>query len=306
MKKILASLAMAALTLTATAQTPQNVTIIYGWNAADVAANFQRTLAAESNAQQKKYNFIFDVKPGAGAAIAAMHVEKTPNTVLATSSAFWIRPNFFPKESHQVENFRELMPACDGPLTMVSKKYKSVKEIPTDKPLTVGISGLGITTHLVAVEVAKKYPNMNIIPFKSTNEAMLATLSGTTDFSVNFVGDSYQYVTSKEEKNRLYMMGVTGNKPVAGSKPFIDQGFSPAMSYMNAPAHLVVPKTMPEAQYKELREIFVKAGRSQTVLDSYKADFCAPLNQMSDDQIEPWFNASNVRWKKLTSTISLK
>jgi tripartite-type tricarboxylate transporter receptor subunit TctC len=306
MKNILASLALAAVTLTATAQTPQNVTIFYGWNAADVAANFHRTLATEANSQQKKYNFIFDVKPGAGAAIAAMYVEKTPNTILATSSAFWIRPNFFPKESHQVENFRELMPACDAPLTMVSKKYKSVKEIPTDRPLNVGVSGLGITTHLVAVEVAKKYPNMNIIPFKSTNEAMLATLGGQTDFSVNFVGDSYQYVTSKEEKNRLYMMGVTGQKSVLNTKPFIEQGFDNTLSYMNAPAHLVAPKTMPEAQFKEIREIFVKAGRSQTVLDSYKADFCAPLNQMSDEQIDPWFAASNARWKRLTSTITLK
>jgi tripartite-type tricarboxylate transporter receptor subunit TctC len=305
MKKILVSLIMAASALTAQAQ-KQNITIYYGWNAADVAANFNRSIIEVANRQQDKYNFLFDVKPGAGAAIAAMHVEKTPNTILATSSAVWIRPNFFPKESHNVDNFRELMPHCDGPLTMVSKKYKSVKEIPTDRPLNVGVSGLGITTHLVAVEVAKQYPNMNIVPFKSTNEAMLATLSGVTDFSVNFVGDSYQYVNSQDEKTRLYMMGVTGNKPVAGSVPFIRQGFNSALEYMNAPAHLVVPKSMPEAQFKELRAIFVKAGRDPAVLDSYKADFCAPLNQMADDRIDPWWNVSNARWKKIASTITLK
>ena len=305
MKKLLASLALAAFALTAQAE-KQNITIYYGWNAADVAANFHRSIAEVANRQQDKYNFIFDVKPGAGAAIAAMYVEKTPNTILATSSAFWIRPNFFPKESHQVENFRELMPACDGPLTMVSKKYKSVKEIPTDRPLNVGVSGLGITTHLVAVEVAKRYPNMNIVPFKSTNEAMLATLSGTTDFSVNFVGDSEQYVTSRDEKTRLYMLGVSGEQAILGAQPFIRQGFSKDLSYMNAPAHMVVPKSMPEAQFKELRAIFVKAGRDQAVLNAYKADHCSPLNQMADDRIDPWFNASNARWKKLTSTITLK
>jgi len=302
MKKVLAVLLFAFAGLV---QAQQNVTIYYGWSAADAAANFHRTLAAESNKIQKKYNFIFDVKPGAGAAIASMYVEKNPNTVLATSSAFWIRPNFFPNESHKVENFRELMPTCDAPLTMVSKKYKSFKEIPTDKQLSVGVSGLGITTHLVATELVKKYPNMTIIPFKSTNEAVIAVLGGQTDFSVNFVGDSEQYLKDSSQ-GRMYMLGVTGETPVLNTPTFVSQGFDKTLSYMNAPAHLVVPNTMPDSQFKELRAIFVEAGRSQSVLDAYKADHCSSLNQMADDRIQPWFNMQNSRWKNIASTITLK
>lgn len=302
MKKILLAL-LATVALSAHAQ--QVVTVYYGWNASDTAANFHRTLVNEANKQQKKYTFIFDTKPGAGAAIAAMHVEKTPNTILATSSAFWIRPNFFPKESHDVANFRELMPACDAPLTMVSSKYKSIKEIPTDKPLTVAVSGLGITTHLVATEVAKKYPKMTIIPFKSTTDSVLSALSGTTDFSINFIGDSEQY-TLPESKTRLYMLGVTGTSPQLNIPTFVSQGFDKSLTYMNAPAHMVVPNTMSDSQFKEIREIFVKAGRGQSVLDSYKADHCSSLNQMGDDQIQPWYNASNVRWKRIASNITLK
>jgi len=302
MKKILLAL-LSAFALSANAQ--QVVTVYYGWNAADTAANFHRTLVNEANKQQKKYTFIFDTKPGAGAAIAAMHVEKTPNTILATSSAFWIRPNFFPKESHDVANFRELMPTCDAPLTMVSAKYKSVKEIPTDKPLTVAVSGLGITTHLVATEIAKKYPKMTIVPYKSTTDSVLSALSGTTDFAVNFIGDSEQY-TLPTSKTRLYMLGVTGNNPQLNTPTFVSQGFNNTLSYMNAPAHMIVPTTMPEAQFKEIRAIFVQAGRSRSVLDSYKADHCSSLNQMSDDHIDPWYNASNARWKRIASGITLK
>jgi tripartite-type tricarboxylate transporter receptor subunit TctC len=302
MRKVLAVLLFAFVGM---AQAQQNVTIYYGWSAADAAANFHRTLAAESNKIQKKYNFIFDVKPGAGAAIASMYVEKTPNTVLATSSAFWIRPNFFPNESHKVENFRELMPSCDAPLAMVSNKYKSFKEVPTDRPLTVGVSGLGITTHLVATEIVKKYPNITIVPFKSTNEAVIGALSGQIDFSVNFVGDSEQYLKDSTH-GRLYMLGVTGDTPVLNAPTFVSQGFDKTLTYMNAPAHLVVPNTMPDSQFKELRAIFVKAGLSQSVRDAYKTDHCSPLNQMPDDQIQPWFNVQNSRWKKITSTITLK
>lgn len=304
MKKFITAVALSLLALTAQAQ-QQTITIYYGWSASDKAANFHRTLAMEANKQQNKYNFIFDVKPGAGAAIAAMYVEKTPNTILATSSAFWIRPNFFPKESHSVENFRELMPSCDAPLVLVSKKYKSFNEVPTDKPLTVAVSGLGITTHLVATEIAKKYPNMTIVPFKSTTDSVLSVLSGTTDFGVNFVGDSDQY-TSPESKTRLYILGVSGNQPFGKVQPFSNQGFDKTLSNMNAPAHMVVPTSMPEAQFKEIRAILVKAGQANSVQDAYKADFCHSLNQMPDDRIDPWFNASNARWKRIASGITLK
>lgn len=288
-----------------TAQAKENITIYYGWNASDVAANFHRTLAAEANRQQDKYNFIFDVKPGAGAAIAAMYVAKTPDTILATSSAFWIRPNFFPAESHRVDDFRELMPQCDAPLTLVSSKYKSFGDIPKDRPLTVAVSGLGITTHLVATEVAKKYPNMTVIPFKSTAEGVISVLGGQTDFGVNFVGDSEQY-TLPTSKTRLYMLGVTGTQPVLGAKTFASQGFDRITESLNAPAHLVVPTTWSDIKFKEVRAILVQASRSQAVLDSYKPDHCQPLNQMANDQIQPWFNVSNARWKRIASGITLK
>jgi tripartite-type tricarboxylate transporter receptor subunit TctC len=186
----------------------------------------------------------------------------------------------------------------------VSSKYKSFSEIPTNKPLTVAVSGLGITTHLVATEVAKKYPNMTIIPFKSTTEAVVSVIGGQTDFGVNFVGDSEQYLNTKT--NRLYMLGVTGTQPVLGAKTFTSQGFGITMESLNAPAHLAVPTTWSDAKFKEVRAILVKAARSPAVSDSYKPDHCQSLNQMPDDQIQPWFNAQNVRWKRIASGITLK
>jgi len=79
------------------------VTIYYGWGPADSLANVSRTLADEANKIQNKYTFIFDSKPGAGGAVAAEYVKRTPNTILATSSAFFIRPNLYPTTAeHQV------------------------------------------------------------------------------------------------------------------------------------------------------------------------------------------------------------
>lgn len=303
MKKILL-VVLSAFALSAHAR--ETVTIAYGWSPGDVAANFSRTIAQEANKLQDKYTFVLEVKPGAGAAIATNYALNTPNTILATSSAFWIRPNFFPNESYDVSLFHELIPHCDAPLEVVSKKYKSWSEVPTDKPMTIAVSGLGITTHLVATEVAKKYPNIKVVPFKSTTDSITSTLGGVTDFSVNFMGDGDQYVNAQAEKNKLYALGITGEKADGKIPTLISMGFPKILSQMNAPAHIVIPNTIPDAKAKEWHDILAKAGRTPAVQAAYAVDHCVSLNQMPESQLQPWFNKQNSTWKEIASGITLK
>jgi tripartite-type tricarboxylate transporter receptor subunit TctC len=169
MKKLLLSLILSALSTTVVAK--ETVTIVYSWTPADTAANFHRTLAEEANKIQNRYRFVFDARPGAGGSIAANHVLNNSNTVLATASAFYIRPNFFPNESYDINAFKQLMPQCSAPALISSSKYKTWKEVPTDRPLTIGVSGLGTTTHLIATQVAKRYPQMTVVPFKKIGRA---------------------------------------------------------------------------------------------------------------------------------------
>jgi tripartite-type tricarboxylate transporter receptor subunit TctC len=303
MKNLLLSLAFSLLSLTATAK--ETVTIVYSWGPADTAANFHRTLVESANKIQDKYKFVFDTKPGAGGSIAANHVASTPNTVLATASAFFIRPNFFPNESHDLNAFRELMPQCSAPAVITSGKYKTWKEVPTDRPLTIGVSGMGTTTHLIAAQVAKKYPQMTVVPFKSTTDALLSVLSNNTDFAVNFLGDSEQY-TKPGAPRQVYALGLTGDKSVGGVSPLVTQGFTKSLARMNVPAQLLVPKSMPEAKFTELRNILVQAGRSKTVQQAFDKDFCESLNQMPTDQIQGYYYMQMVEWQRLSSGVSLK
>lgn len=299
MKKLLAIL-LASFALTVSAR--ETITIVYSWTAADTAANFHRSLADEANKIQSKYNFIFDVKPGAGGSIAARTVQAQPDTILATASAFFIRPNFFPNESHDISQFRELFPQCSAPAVITSKKYKTWADVPTDRPVTIGMSGMGTTTHLIAAQIEKKYPNLTIVPFKSTSEAILSVLSDSTDMAVNFMGDSAQYV----ETNKLNVLGATGSRTINGVKPLSSLGFTKDLDVMDVPAQLLVPTTFPEAKAKEIRDIFVRAGKRQAVIDSYKPDFCHNINQMSDRDIQPWYQKQTNDWKKLTTGVSLK
>lgn len=296
---MLASFAMAV-------SAAENVTIYYSWTAADVAANFHRSIADEANKIQTKYNFIFDVKPGAGGSIAANHILNTaPETgILANSSAFFIRPNFFPvTESHDIGKFKELLPVCSAPIVISSKKYKTWAEVPKDKPLTVGMSGMGTTTHLVSTQIAKNYPLMTIVPFKSTSEALMATLSDSTDFAINFFGDSAQYQTGK---NRVYVLGSTGDKTINGVLPLAKQGFAKDLALMNSPAQLLVPASIPDETFNAWRKILVQAARSERVQNTYKPDSCVSIDQMPDAEIQKFYQTQTDNWKRLTNGVLLK
>ena len=302
MKKILAII---LATICITAQSKETVTIYYSWSPADVAANFYRALSIEANKIQDKYTFIFDTKPGAGGSVAAAYILSNPqsNLLLANSSSFFIRPNFFSgAESHDVNTFKELAPQCTAPIVITSKKYKSWIDVPADRPLTIGISGMGTTTHLVSIQILKKYPNLNIIPFKSTTDALISVLGDNTDFATVFLGDVAQY---SEGKNKMYVLGVGGNQTINGIEPLSRQGFSKDLELMNPPHQLLVPVTVSNVKFKEWRKILLEAGRSQTVLDSYKPDHCQSINQMPDNELQPWYNKQTEDWKRLTHDIKL-
>jgi tripartite-type tricarboxylate transporter receptor subunit TctC len=303
MKNLLLTLCFTLLSLSAHAK--ETVTIVYSWTAADTMANYSRTLAAEANRIQDKYTFIFDARPGAGGSIAANHVANTPNTILATASAFFIRPNFFPNESHDLTAFKELMPQCSQPALISSIKYAMWKDVPRDRPLTIGVSGLGTTTHLIATQIARQYPQMTVVPFKSVSEALTSVLGGNTDFAVNFIGDSQQFAQSNGPR-RVYMLGITGDKTVAGVAPLVTQGFPKSLSRMNIPAQLIVPKNVPDSKFTEWREILVEAGRSKAVQQAFNKDYCESMNQMPADQIQGFYHMQTVEWQRLSSGASLK
>ena len=300
MKKLLT---IVMVLLASLAQARETVTIIYAWSPADAAANFHRQLVQESNRIQDRFTFVFDTRPGAGGSIAANHVLNNPNHILATASAFYIRPNFFPTESHDLTRFRGLFPACAAPAVISSKKYRSWADVPANTRLTIGMSGLGTTTHLIAHQLLKRYPQIVIVPYKSTSDALMAVLNDSTDFSVNFLGDSAQYL---EGRARVYQLGITGNQTVNGVQPLSQQGFPRDLELMNVVAQLAIPTTMSDSRVQELREIFLRAGKTTAVAEAYKVDYCSSINQMPSAEVQPWYVRQVADWKRLTQGVNLQ
>jgi tripartite-type tricarboxylate transporter receptor subunit TctC len=70
--------------------------------------------------------------------------------------------------------------------------------------------------------------------------------------------------------------------------------------------HLVVPATIDNKKYSEWREILVKAANTTSVRNAYKVDFCVPMDQMADKEIDQWFNNQVVFWKNMTTGVVLE
>jgi tripartite-type tricarboxylate transporter receptor subunit TctC len=281
------------------------VTIYWGWGPADSLANISRTLTDEANKIQNKYTFIFDTKPGAGGAIAAEYTKRTPNTILATSSAFFVRPNLYPTTTgYSIEDFKELMPQCYSPISISSSKYHSWKEVPKDAPLFIGNAGMGSTTHLTSIQLKQNYPNLTFVSFKGVAEAFTGMVAGDVDFDAGFLGSAENWNTGNNKK--VTVLGITGSDKNSKYSLLIDQGFSPSLGSINLPQHLVVSSTTSPEKFNEWREILVQAARSNAVQESYKSNYCTPMDNMLTKDIQAWFYSQATRWKKLSRGINLE
>lgn len=298
MKKLIAVITMA---LAMTAQAKEIITIVYAFNVSDTRANYSRQLIGEANKTQDKYTFIIEGKPGAGGSIAARHVAANPNTILASTGAFFVRPNFFPNESHSLEDFRELLVQTTTPMSAASVKYKSFKDIPADTPLLIGVSGLGVVSHLSAVQLMTRYPNVTIVPFKSTSDALLSLLSGDLDISIGFMGEQEHWVDQKTPGGKsVAVLGITGPKNINGHPTYTSSGFPQVFTKMNNPSHLVAPKSMPNEKFKEIREILYKASKSKSVMQTYEVDF-GSIVDVPTDKLDSWYKEQSDHWAKMSS-----
>lgn len=224
---------------------------------------------------------------------------------MAHSTAFFVRPVVYPNESYNLALFQEQYPHCMAPMAVTSSKYKNWKSILPGEKTTVGISGLGVTTHLAAVQLQSKYPDMTIVPFKSTTDSMLSMVSGQTDFHIGFISEAEQWTKANKDGGRVVnVLGITGTKIINGYPTLVSEGFPQSFAQMNVGHHLVVTAKQDDARTKEFYEIFSKAAKTKAVRDAYAVDYCEPLT-VSYADLPKFYKFHTEYWKKLSSGIKI-
>jgi tripartite-type tricarboxylate transporter receptor subunit TctC len=171
--------------------------------------------------------------------------------------------------------------------------------------LTIGVSGLGTTTQLFATQIQAQYPQLTVIPFKSTSESLLSVAAGHIDLHVAFLGEVGTWSADTNKSRRLNVLGISGTSSVRGFPTLASQGFGRTVADIGVPFHLVVPASMPDTKFKEWRDILVQAGQSDRVKETYQHDVCVPY-ELSNENLEPWYRAQVLKWQSLSQGVKLE
>jgi tripartite-type tricarboxylate transporter receptor subunit TctC len=293
MRKVILALILSVSSAFAIAN--QVVPIVWPFAAGSAQASFLRELIEESNKQQDKYQFVFENKPGAGGAVAANYVLNNNSfALLGTTSAFFIRPLFFPNESYNVSSFAPVYVQCtDQPLVLISTKFKSFEDLKNNKRLTVGAIN-GTITDIIVQQLAKSLPGVTVdlIPYQGVLQSANDVLGGHLDLAVGFVADVDQFV----KLERLSIVGMTGTIDHAGHKTFNSQKVS-GFTRLSSSYSILANKNMNTETIEEIHRIFDKSANSKKLKASYERDLCKPSN-LSFIETGIQFNRWQTYWKE--------
>jgi tripartite-type tricarboxylate transporter receptor subunit TctC len=299
--KLKTMLTIAALTITSMASAAETISILWGFSIGSNQASTLRIMSDEANKAQSKYNFIVESKAGAGGSIAANHVLQHPNiTLVGMSSSFFIRPAVETIGIHDLAKFKPILIQGTGaPVSVISKKYKNINELLKQENPSVGISGQGSISDMLANVLKEKNPNLTIVNFKGMVDASVAAAGGHIDAAIVLPMDAKAMV----DANEVSIIGYTGITELADHKGLMltKQGI-PAADKLVANYAIFVSTDMATEKYREIHEILSKAAKTDRVIDSYKKDLIAPVNIPLVKSMD-WYNSERQYWSKTANRL---
>lgn len=304
MKKVLLSAIIALAPMVSFAQT--KIYGVWGFTPGSTQGSYVREILEESNRIQKKYEFVFEHKPGAGSYIAAKSVLDRNNALLANSAAQFVRPYLYSDSSWKFDEFKPVMMMGMNPAALVTGG-KSLDELVKQSKITLATSGPGSSTHLMAEvfakEIKSKFPGKDIVMahFKDTNEAFVSVSGGHTDATFEFLGDAKAKATSK-----IRFIGLTGPKSIDSIATLSSLGY-PNLGGVQGIFAWYAPKGMPKEQVLEFQKIFLQAEKSAAVQRLYKSDYASRDNAVhNEDNLNKWYDSTVKKFADYTQGISVK
>ena len=280
-----------------TASTREEIKVVWGFSINSNLANTVRLMCEEINQSQDKYTFVLVNKLGAGGTIAANAVSADPNnTIVSMSSSFITRPYFETKTlTHNLDQFTPiLVQGIGSPLYVLSNRIRDIDQLIKKPNATIGVGGIGTISHLVAFELQKLNPSINIIYFKSNMEATVAAAGEHIDATIGFVSDSQGLIDSK----KLHIIGYTGNQLLGENKKLMLVNHSiPESANLVTDYAMYASTKMDPDRFNEIRSLLIKANNSQLVKNRYARDNLLPVNY-NTVQSEVWYSVRRVFWQR--------
>lgn len=258
------------------------------------ATDISVRIAAEVMSQSLGQQVIIETKAGAGSAIAADYVAKSPpdgHTLFqCTSGGVSVLPAVEPKTPYRPESFTyicRLITASQvialNPKLPIRNMAEFIAYARNNPPETLksGTAGPGgvpdLTTALLGLEIGAKILR---VPYKGSAANINAVLSGEVDFAIL----SPSTVLPLAQAGRVRMLAVTGPQREAAwpDVPTMAEVGLPAVTVENY-FGLIGPANMPAPVVERLRAATVAALRHPAVIEGYKKYNLEPAPLVGDD-----------------------
>lgn len=299
MIKLITALCMWSMTVAVYGK--ETISLVWGFNITSNQAATLRSMADVANDAQNKYLFVLESRPGAGGSIAANTVLLNPkNKIVGMSSSFFIRPAATLTGSHNLDRFRPLMvQASAAPLAVFSRRHKTLESLLQTANASIGISGVGTMSDILAHVLKSQYPTVNIVQFRGMVDALVATAGQHIDGAIGFISDAQSLL----DAGTINLLGYTGSKNIHTHQDIrlISKGFPQARD-IAANYALFVSVDMPETTYQELRTILLAAATNPKVLDGYARDLLS-VETLDYQQTMLWYNQQRQYWRQQASQL---
>lgn len=286
-------LAFLSTILTTAVYAQKTIQVTWPFSVSSSQANMIRSVLDNANDMQKKYQFLFVHKPGAGGSVAANFTTTNKDTILASTSSFYIRPLLY-NSSHNVDHFRVISGLCvNQPLAIYSNKIQSLGESKI-REVTIGVIPGSITT-LVTRTMKRENTDLqlNEIPYKGTPEATTDMLGGHVDGSVDFIGTSVISRFGPEVK----VLGITGIRQVNTFQTFQSMKIKGLEEVIND-YMFFVGLNFDQETFNDIKNILDNAKGTKTKQlceEDFGQLFTAAAN------VDNYHIMAKEKWKKLTN-----
>ena len=283
----------------------EEINIVWGFHIGNNQVTTIRGMIEELNQHQNKYRFQLVHRPGAGGTISANSATSNPNnTIVAMSSSFIIRP-YFVKDSptHNLNTFNPILVQGNGvPLFIVSAQITKMQDLIKHPNATIGVSGIGSISHLVASEIVALNPSARIINFKNMIDAATAAAGGHVDAAIAFKVDIQGIVEAK----KLSVLGYTGSKPLAGFEDsLLPKNSFAEMVSVTANHAMYVSTSMAPERFHEIRSLMTWANKTPKTLEGHGKNQMIP-SDLDLTQTQAWYESERKFWQNKITKIHTK
>ena len=291
MKKIIVGMVLILIGMSAQA----SKTIIVNWpfGIGDRGGQYIQHILTRANEQQKKYNFVLVSVQGGGGTIAATATlsSKKP-TLLAHSMSYFIRPLVYPDTAgYTFDQFETALPVVSSPFAVMSRRGFDPSQVGS-----IAVVGIGTSTHLLALEIQKKYPKIVIVAYKSLTDAAKDFRGGHVDMTIDFVQEVNKYPN-------VQVLGTTGTRYIKNYPRLMDQ-YPDSTAFLSISFFILNPTGMPEAA--EIRQILYNANINNDSLQQLFNEDHAQAYDILIQDYNSWYRQSINRIKALTQNIHIQ